>query len=150
MTELPENVDRLCSLRSCDWALQRQALLNRFVLALEWNGERESNRLSSPWVTIAFEFPTSRATVDYSRLWQHAPDHNEAAVLTIKEHANGSTHLDGLTLNLESWPEGWTSARICAQCDAIDVVSNGMPSILFHDNEPEIIAWWNSGFGYDT
>lgn len=150
MESLADNIDRLCSLRSCDWALEMEALLNRFVVVLWWNGESAKDRPDKSWVTISFERPASRAALDYGQMWQHSPDCDEAMVLTIREHSDGGTHLDGLTLNLESRPDVWISARICAQCDVIDVVSSEMPFVSFHNSEPKLIGWWNQGFNFDT
>ena len=141
--------ERLGALRSCDWTVEMQALLNRYTVVLGWNADTDLSRPDFSWITISFELPASVATVEYSQMWQHAPDEDEANVLTMRDHTDGTTHLDGITLNLESRPAGWHSVRICAQCDAIDIVANEMPTVYLHDIEPEILKWWNSGFNVD-
>ena len=142
-------LDKLTACHSCDWAIEMHAVVNGLLVVLGWNGTSEMKQPQDAWIVLAFDRPTSYAVADYSRLWQHSSGERDTPVLTVNDHATGTTHILDLTLNLESYPDGWISCRVEAQCDAIDIICRELPTVTFRDSEPDVLKWWSQGHAFD-
>ena len=137
-------IQELDGLRSCDWALDIQLTLEQFTVVLEWNAEPGIQQPEFGWITLTFGLPASSANIDYSQMWQHAPDDNESPLVNIREHHDNSTHHSDITLNLESHPTGWWYTEICAQSDAIQVIGRQPPFATLYGVRPAWLERWHA------
>ena len=145
---LDDNFIKLKAMHSCDWALEMHAVFNSFFLILGWNAEAGKSRPESRWISISFECLSLYAVADYTRLWQHPSTDRDLSVLTFSKYESEMTHMTDLTLNLESFPEGWFKYRVEAQSDAVDIICRKIPLVKFYKSEPEILKWWSQGYSF--
>ena len=136
------DIRRIEQLRSGDWALEIAAILDGLQVILEWNGEADATRPDFRWITLSFGHPASWANIDYSQMWQHAPDDSDCVPLLVSNmHPDNATHFSGVTLNLESRPE-WMSFRVTAQSNAIQIIGCESPTAQLHTTKPDTLEWW--------